>query len=125
MTRPVFVLGTGRCGSTVVHEVLARHESTGYVTNLDDRGLLLSSGIQNSFWRRTSAHEAGRIGTRFAPSEGYRALAREVGPLMVDPVRDLTAEDATPWLAERMRTFVRRREDHLSSPVFLHKFTGW
>ena len=23
--RPVFVLGTGRCGSTLVHEVLARH----------------------------------------------------------------------------------------------------
>jgi nucleoside-diphosphate-sugar epimerase len=32
-----FVLGTGRCGSTLIHELLARHEGVGFLSNLDDR----------------------------------------------------------------------------------------
>ena len=80
MTRPVFVLGTGRCGSTLVHEVLARHEGTGFVTNLDDLKLARSSAWQNRLWRRLPAEVTRKGGARFAPSEGYRVLAREVEP---------------------------------------------
>ena len=36
-TRFVFVLGTGRCGSTVVEEVLCRHPDVGFVSNIEDR----------------------------------------------------------------------------------------
>ncbi len=32
-----FVLGTGRCGSTLVHEVIARHPDVGFVSNIEDR----------------------------------------------------------------------------------------
>lgn len=125
MSAPVFVLGTGRCGSTLVHEVLARHEDTGFVTNLDDLGLRTSSRRQNDLWRRLPAEVTRKGGARFAPSEGYRVLSKEVGPLLVDPVRDLTAADATPWLQARMRAFVERRTSRLDAPVFLHKLTGW
>lgn len=121
----VFVLGTGRCGSTLVHEVLARHEGTGFVTNLDDLGVATSSRRQNSLWRRLppGATEKGRA--RFAPSESYRVLEREVGPIIVDPFRDLTAADATPWLTTRLQAFFAARAQRTASPVFLHKFTGW
>ena len=125
MTRPVFVLGTGRCGSTLVHEVLARHEETGFVTNLDDLRLAPSSAWQNRLWRRLPADVTRKGGTRFAPSEGYRVLAREVSPMIVDPVRDLHARDATPWLRDRLVGFVEDRSRRLDAPVFLHKFTGW
>jgi hypothetical protein len=125
MTRPVFVLGTGRCGSTLVHEVIARHEDTGFVTNLDDLGLRTSSRWQNDLWRRLPAGVTKKGGARFAPSEAYRVLAKEVAPLLVDPVRDLTAADATPWLRARMTSFVERRTARLDAPVFLHKLTGW
>ena len=123
--RRVFVLGTGRCGSTLVHEVLARHEGTGFITNLDDLGVAKSSHTQNSLWRRLppGATEKGRA--RFAPSESYRVLEREVGPIIVDPIRDLTAADATPWLAKRVRHFFDERSPRLKAPVLLHKFTGW
>ena len=125
MTRPVFVLGTGRCGSTLVHEVLARHEDTGFVTNLDDLGLRTSSRWQNDLWRRLPAEVTKKGGARFAPSEAYRVLAKEVGPLVVDPVRDLTAADATPWLRSRMtglrrpphRAARRPRSSSTSSPA--------
>ena len=32
-----FVLGSGRCGSTLAHDVLARHPDVGFVSNVDDR----------------------------------------------------------------------------------------
>jgi len=35
--RMIFVLGTGRCGSTLVEEILCRHPSVGFVSNLEDR----------------------------------------------------------------------------------------
>jgi hypothetical protein len=125
MTRPVFVLGTGRCGSTLVHEVLARHRLTGFVTNLDDLGIARSSARQNQVWRCLPAGVTRKGGTRFAPSEGYRMLAREVSPMLVDPVRDLTARDATPWVRDRLAELVADRSRRLAAPVFLHKFTGW
>lgn len=123
--RPVFVLGTGRCGSTLVHEVLARHEGTGFVTNLDDLGLAASSARQNWLWRQLPPEVTRKGGARFAPSEGYRALRREVGPMMVDPARDLVAGDLSPWLRQRLTEFVEERSRKLAAPVFLHKFTGW
>ncbi len=122
---PVFVLGTGRCGSTLVHEVLARHHGTGFVTNLDDLGIARSAAWQNRAWRRLPAAITTKGGARFAPSEGYRVLSKEVSPILVDPVRDLTGADATPWLQARMREFVKVRAQRLDAPVFLHKFTGW
>ena len=124
--RFAFVLGTGRCGSTLLHELVARHLEVGFVTNVDDR---LGSGAAGRFqfglYRRLppSATQKGRL--RLAPSEGYRALSREVSPLVSEPARDLEASDAVPWLAERFRSFFTGRAAAQGAPLFLHKFTGW
>jgi LPS sulfotransferase NodH len=123
----VFVLGTGRCGSTLVHELLARGESMAFVSNIDDRlGRLGPWTAANPALLRTlpaGATEKGRV--RFAPSEGYRLLARRVSPMLVDPCRDLTAADAHPWLVQRLRTTADEVCGRQQRPVFLHKLTGW
>jgi Sulfotransferase family len=123
--RFAFVLGTGRCGSTLVHEVLARHPDVGFVTNLDDRFGVTTDARQIRAYRRLppGVTEKGRI--RFAPSEGYRVLQRDVSPLVVESVRDLTAGDVTPWLRERLAGFFTERARRAGLPLFLHKFTGW
>ena len=121
-----FVLGTGRCGSTLLHELLARHPDVGFVTNLDDRiGSAAAGRAQGRLYRRlpAAATQKGRV--RLAPSEAYRALVREVSPLIAESVRDLDASDAAPWLAERFRTFFASRAVSFGAPLFLHKFTGW
>jgi hypothetical protein len=120
-----FVLGTGRCGSTLVHEILARHPDVGFVSNLEDRLPSVPGRWNNDLYRRVPNRLTTKGGLRYAPSEAYRALDREVSPALVAPVRDLVAEDVTPWLERRFRTFFESRAAAQRRPVFLHKFTGW
>lgn len=124
--RYVFLLGTGRCGSSLVHEVLARHPEVGFVSNLDDR--LPSGSIRRwngAIYRRMPQSFTTKGRVRFAPSEAYRALERAVSPAISTPVRDLVAADATPWVAKRFRDYFERQAASQGTPVFSHKFTGW
>ena len=126
-SRFVFVLGTGRCGSTLVEEVLCRHPSVGFVSNLEDRfSLPLTAGRWNgSLYRRLPAAVTQKSRVRYAPSEAYRVLSREVSPLLASPMRDLVADDVTPWLEARFRRFFVERASVQHTETFLHKFTGW
>lgn len=123
----VFVLGTGRCGSSLIHEVLARHPDVGFLSNLDDNlGALDLRGRWNSVMFRRLPPSFTRKGrARYAPSEGYRVLDRRVAPILSAPCRDLVAGDVTPWLATRTRNFFDDRAAAQRRRVFLHKFTGW
>jgi hypothetical protein len=123
-----FVISNGRSGSTLVHELLARHPEVGFVSNLEDRipGLPAAAGrLNNTLYRRvpTALTRKGRL--RYAPSEAWRALGREVSPMLVRSSRDLVAADAMPWVADRFRRFFGERADAQAKPVFLHKLTGW
>jgi Sulfotransferase family len=124
--RYAFVLGTGRCGSTLVHELLTRHPDVGFVTNVDDRtGRAIGGRLQAGLYRRLPAAATRKGRVRLAPSEAYRALGREVSGIVTEPARDLEASDAVPWLASRFEAFFASRATAFGAPLFLHKFTGW
>jgi LPS sulfotransferase NodH len=107
--RYLFVLGTGRCGSTLLAEILAAHPDIGWI-----------SALPAPFGR---VARSLRLDPR--PSEAYALLREKVSPMLVDPFRDLTADDAAPWLRRRLRTFFDGRAQEEGRPVFMHKFTGW
>src|SRR4051812_13520045 len=81
----VFIIGSGRCGTTLVHELLCRHPETGFVSNVSDKlsMLDLDGGWTNRLFRAMPARptalrpmrdsrgvlERGRL--RLAPSEGW------------------------------------------------------
>jgi hypothetical protein len=144
--RFVFMVGTGRCGSTVVARVLASHRAVGFISEIDLRlrrlsGALPSNnavfrGLGNSLALTAAAPNRGgvrasaaRIADRFrtvaGPWEAYELLADEVSPMVAAPFRDLVAPDAAPWVAERFRRFFVNRALESRKPFFLHKFTGW
>jgi hypothetical protein len=106
----LFVLGTGRCGSTLLAEILAAHPQIGCIS-------APSSAVKRS------ARALGRRPPQ--PFEAYGLLKEQVSPMLVDPFRDLTAEDAAPWLERRMRRFFETHARAGRRPVFMHKFTGW
>jgi hypothetical protein len=123
----VFVIGTGRCGSTVTEEILCRHPDVGFISNLDDR-LRLPSGAtrwSGRLYRELPTAVAVTPFGKLAPSEAYRTLDREVSPILSSPFRDLVAGDASPWLADRLRAFFAERAAAQHAAPFLHKFTGW
>lgn len=139
-TTYLFIIGTGRCGSTLVQELIARHPSVGFVSNVDTTlaafnpkgkaNHLLYGSIPSALGRRDRAYLKQlrySLGERihFGPSEAYRIISRQISPTISEPFRDLTADDVTPWLADRFRSFFTERADAQDVPVFMHKFTGW
>jgi hypothetical protein len=124
----VFLISNGRSGSTLVHELLARHPDVGFVSNIEDRVPWLPPGagrFNNPLYRRVPPGLTRKGRPRYAPSEAWRALAHQVSPMLVASSRDLLDVDAMPWVAERFRRFFDERARVQGRPVFVHKFTGW
>lgn len=133
------VVGTGRCGSTLVQELLTRHPSVGFISGVDDKLSRLNLGgrFNGRIYRRmaprppgmtslkhsTRLLERGRM--RVAPSEAYRLIDRHVFAGFSRPCRDLLAEDLTPRMAARLRAFFNRRIERQGCDVLLQHLTGW
>lgn len=124
----VFLLSNGRSGSSMVHELLARHPDVGFISNVEDHFPQLPASIgrqNNALYRRVPQRFTRKGRLRYAPSEGYRLLRRRVSPALVATCRDLLGSDATPWLAARFSHLFTDRARAQGKPVFVHKFTGW
>jgi len=120
-----FLIGTGRCGSTLVSEVIGHHPAVNFVSNLDDRSRRVPVPIRRLSGVIYRGTPTALTAKRLRPSEAYVALSREVSPALVNPFRDLVAADATPWLANRLRDFFERRGAACPGQNFIHKFTLW
>ena len=124
--RVQFLLGSGRCGSSVVHEALCRHREVAFVSNLEDKRSAMRriAGWNGVVYRSLPDAWTKKGRLRFAPSEAYRALEREVSPLLSDPHRDPRVVDATAILDRRLRAFFLDRPRPAGATT-VHKFTGW
>lgn len=133
----VFLLGTGRCGSTLLEEVLARHPDMGFISNVD--AYLAALGPKgrwnNLLYQRTpgalsqrdrlSRFQSLQKRLHYGPSEAWSLLYNEVSPTVVAPFRDLTEDDVTPWMRRRFERFYGQRIFAQKKGFFLHKYTGW
>lgn len=123
----VFIVGTGRCGSTLITELLSAHPDFGFISNVDDNlaRLDLLGRYNNWLFRSALGRFTEKGGIRYAPSEAFKLISRQVSPIYADSSRDLFADDVTPWLQERFQRFFEKRGAAQGKPVFLHKYTGW
>lgn len=120
---PIFVVGTGRSGSTVFFDCFTRHPRVAWLTRF-------ASEDPERLWRnrllmevRSSAILDRLLGNHYGPSEAY-PFWNHVFPGFSNPYRDLLAEDVTPASATRARESVARIVTH-SRNRFLAKITGW
>ena len=123
----VFIIGSGRCGSSLVHELISQHRDVGFVSNFDDNFPALNSkGFLNSLLFRSPLGRLTKKGrVRFAPSEAYRLISKKVSPIYWNSCRNLRASDVTPELKQSFRKFFFDRYRAQGKQVFVHKYTGW
>lgn len=122
-----FIVGTGRCGSSLVHEVMAKHSEVSFISNVDDNlaALNLKGRFNNAIYRSVLGNFTKKGRLRFAPSEAYTLVGKRVSPIYVRSNRDLTADDVTPWLRKRFESFFLERFREQQKQVLVHKYTGW
>lgn len=123
ITKPIIIVGSGRCGSTVFHQLLARHPQVMWQSGFCDRyptkpawNRRAVTAMDNPLLRRIS-------GGRIQPGECYRFWDKHAYGFS-EPCRDLVRSDVTV----RVRKQVRQALEPMLTPKrsrLLVKITGW
>jgi hypothetical protein len=120
---PLFIIGTGRCGSTVFHDMLAQHPRVTWLSKLTDR-YPTRPAINSMLLKCFAVPGAAPIlRKKWWPIEPYRFwdhYHRGFGT----PYRDLTAEDVIPGSIGPLRTAAAACVTP-GRPHLLCKITGW
>lgn len=123
ITQPIIIVGTGRCGSTMFHHLLAKHPQVMWLSNFCQRY------PSKPKWNRWAVTAMGNplvrrvFGQRILPSECYR-FWDEYAYGFSAPCRDLVREDVTP----RVKKQVRAALEPMLTPErnrLLIKIAGW
>jgi hypothetical protein len=123
VTRPIFVVGTGRSGSTVFFDVLAKHPRVAWLSKLSRKFPHYPWLNRRLLEARAVAWIESLLGSRLGPSEAY-PFWETLSPGFGNPFRDLTAADVTQSAALRIRNAVEKLTSS-DRPRFLAKITGW
>src|SRR6266550_8633162 len=101
IAKPIFIVGTGRCGSTAFHRALSAHPQTMWL-----------SGFAEEFpheprWNRWAVTAAGNpvlrriFGGKIKPGERYGFWYKHAYGF-AEPGRDLVGSDVTPRARKQM-----------------------
>ena len=123
ITKPIIIVGTGRCGSTVFHRLLAKHPGVMWLSGFCDRYPTRPA------WNRRAVTAMGNpvlrrlLGGRIQPGECYEFWDKHAYGFS-EPCRDLVATDVTA----RVKKQVRATMEAMLTPArsrLLVKITGW
>ena len=123
----LFIIGSGRCGSSLLHEMVARHRNAAFVSNIEDniRFLNLKGRFNNSILRSPFGRFTKKGRLRFAPSEAYNIVAERIMPAYKLSPRNLEPADVTDSIRRRFEQFFGERLAAQKKARFVHKYTGW
>ena len=123
ITKPIIIVGTGRCGSTVFHRLLAKHPEVMWLSGFCDRYPTRPA------WNRRAVTAVGNpalrrlLGRKIQPGECYRFWDKYAYGFS-EPCRDLVRSDVTV----RVKSQVRGVMGEMLTPTrqrLLLKITGW
>lgn len=119
---PLFIVGTGRCGSTIFHDVLCHHYELAWLSQYCDR----YPGKPRINARIMSCLEIPLLTTTLRkliyPTEPYKFWERYC-PGFSRPFRDLKSTDVTPRVILKVRSAFQNSIP--ANKRLLVKITGW
>jgi hypothetical protein len=118
---PLFIVGTGRCGSTLFHDLLTRHPDVSFMTPLANRHP--TKPIYNRLCIECINLAGDALRRKYFPVEAYRFWDQHFRGFS-RPFRDLRAADATPGVIKSLRRATRQFASP-RRPFMIFKITGW
>ena len=123
ISKPIFIVGTGRCGSTAFHRLLGAHPQTMWL-----------SGFAEEFpyrplWNRWAVTAMGNpvlrriFGSRVKPGENYGFWYTHAYGF-AEPGRDLVGSDVTPRVRKQLHAAFEPMLTPRRSRLLI-KLTGW
>lgn len=120
---PLFIIGTGRCGSTVFHDVLTHHPCVTWLSRLTISHPY-RPWLNSTLLRLLSLPgAAATLRRKVSPVEAYRFWEQHYRGFTA-PYRDLTADDVMPHSLHALREATQACVT-ASRPRLLCKITGW
>ena len=123
LTRPIIIVGTGRCGSTVFHRLLARHPRVMWLSGFCDRFPTRPSINRGAVVAASHPLLRPLLGGKIQPGECYRFWDKHAFGFS-EPCRDLVRGD----VSVRVKRQVRAVMGAMLTPTrdrLLLKITGW
>ena len=119
--KPIFIIGTGRCGSTLLYRILVTHPELAFLSNINEKFNSMSSIILrlNVIFNKILLKK-----NIVKPSEAYQ-LFSSVFPGYAQPIRTLKATEVTPTIRKGIKYLVGKSLKHERKERFLYKYTGW
>jgi omega-hydroxy-beta-dihydromenaquinone-9 sulfotransferase len=123
ITKPIFIVGTGRCGSTLFHRLLATHPQLMWLSGFSHRFPDKPSLNRRAVTAVGSPLLKGILGRKIRPAEAYGFWdAHAYG--FSEPCRDLVRSDVSTKVKKQVRAALQA----LLTPErnrMLVKITGW
>lgn len=123
--RPIFVVGSGRSGTTLLYRLICGHRDLAWVSGLTDRypqwpQLSVLTRLPHSEWKQASGLR--RVSKLLKPSGVYEYC--QIASLLQQKRTSLTEADVSDLSRRQLRKIVRAHLKWMGRPRFINKNTA-
>jgi len=126
MKSPIFIVGTGRCGSTIFFKLICHHPDLCWHSTLENKypNSSIVRSLSKHFNRDPYYSILSKLYGGFKPGEVWNVWEK-ADPDFVEPPRPIQDEDVTEEKKRKFREIVETKIRKSKGDRFIAKLTGW